>query len=597
MNWKKMLAVVLSTLGVQQFEKDAEGKDVLSEEQSDKIKGIFGEAFLSTLKKNLSAEESVAQDAEILTTLKEHFDANTDSITADLKTQITALENKNKTLQDTITTLAGQPEEAPKPQAAIAGVGSGNTFRVNMSAPYNVAAVAALQSGQLSAAGSTIDVDPLRTEFGTYLSQGNSMEILRQIYNGFDTGQHMTPKIAITEWRATRAIITSIVQQFSPKWTPAGKSKFTPIAIQNRRHKINVPIVPAEVLDSWLLHLYDERQTVDQMPITKYIIENLIKPAILNDVEMRMIAKGKYKEKAWGDVNEGDAATPPEDGMDGFETILVAAKALANTADDKGVNFFDGQINLLNCSEEEILTFFEGFVDWVSPMYQTLGMNIFTSKEVYIRYKRAYKNKWGAGSGTEKVDFGEDVVDFSSFRLVALQSMFRSPIVFSTPKQNFIMLQNRNTPQSLINDVQKSGYEVRLFGEFWLATGFAIGEAVFAHVPDGYNPKDAITSAWGASTDYQKWNSPSGSAALPVITTQPESHSYEASDSFTLEVVAENATTYQWLKNGQPIPGAKSAELEIDSAEESDEGDYQVMVSNSAGFVLSDVVELTFESL
>ena len=40
--------------------------------------------------------------------------------------------------------------------------------------------------------------------------------------------------------------------------------------------------------------------------------------------------------------------------------------------------------------------------------------------------------------------------------------------------------------------MQKVDYEVKLFGEFWLGVGFAIGEAVFASVPDGYDPATTV---------------------------------------------------------------------------------------------------------
>ena len=57
----------------------------------------------------------------------------------------------------------------------------------------------------------------------------------------------------------------------------------------------------------------------------------------------------------------------------------------------------------------------------------------------------------------------------------------------------------------MINDVQKINYEVRLFGEYWLGVGFAIAEAVFAFVPDAYDPNAEITASLGDHDDYQEW--------------------------------------------------------------------------------------------
>lgn len=591
-NLMKIRGIVLRHLGVTDLSKGEDGREMLTDEQATRLTELFGAEFVVKFRERLSAADAENDAEDILSAVRDHFAGEN----ADLKTQLADALKNVKTLQQTVEQLAADPEPPIVPKKADGGIsGSAKGFRVDMNTSYNKAAVEMLQTGRFSAGETTLDVEPLRREFGTYISQGNNLEIFKKIYSGFPTAKYMTPKTAITEYRAVSGLITSIVQQFTPKWTPAGSGKFTPIVIKNRRHKINVSIVPAEVVDSWLLHLYDESLTVDQMPITRYIINEHILPAVLNDIELRMIAKGKFTEKAWSTVNSGDKGGAPEDAMDGFETVLTEAKKSA----DKGINFYGAKINPLTCSESELLQFFDGFVDWISPMYQTANMSVFVGGEVFRRYKRAYKNKWGAGSGTEKVDFGEDRIDFTNFALVKLDSMYRSPIVFSTPKQNFIMLQNRNSPTNVINDIQKADYEVRIFGEFWLGTGFAIGEAVFAYVPDNYTPYDTIAGSWGPSDEPSAWV-PGEVAAIekPVITTQPEAVSFDDGGKVELSVVATGTSlSYQWYKDGQAIDSATSSKLMIAAAHESDAGNYQCIVSNSTGYALSQVAKVSLNSL
>lgn len=74
-----------------------------------------------------------------------------------------------------------------------------------------------------------------------------------------------------------------------------------------------------------------------------------------------------------------------------------------------------------------------------------------------------------------------------------LDSLHGSPVVFSTTPLNFVGLRHKN-PGPFITDIQKHDYEVRFFCEFWLGVGFLIGEAVFAIVPDDYDPKTSISS-------------------------------------------------------------------------------------------------------
>lgn len=509
MNFKMMMAMVLRILGIANFNKDASNKMVLEEAQETKLKETFGAEFTNIFTKGLSdftesnAEQnsSAAQDAggigdQMMEALRQH---NANALNAKMEgvlTKMADLETKNQTLEGLIAKLSDTEETLPEANGGFkisSKEGVAAVMKVNMSKPHYKAVTSFMQTGSaMAASGTTIEVGDLKQEFGTYLNIQRNLDIITQLFQGFTSAKYFKTVFAVTEWRASQALITSVVQQFSSEWTPSGKAKFTPITIKNRRHKINVPIKPAEVLDSYIFFLYDEQLSPDQMPITKYIIENLIKPKILQDIELRMIFKGKFVEAL--DVEENDAATPPEDAMDGLETILVEAKASA----DKGILFFTPSFayNWVNASDEDVIKFFNEYVDWISPMYQGFAMNVYCSREHWKRYRRAYKNIWGTNSG-QAGDFGTDTIDFSTNTLVPLDGMYGSPVLFATPKDNMIKLRNKNEVPNIINDIQKSNYTVKIFGEFWLGVGFAIGEGVFAYVPAGYNPKTKVVATHG----------------------------------------------------------------------------------------------------
>ena len=509
MNIKMMMAMVLRILGIAAFKTNASSKMVLEEAQETKLKETFGEEFTQIFTKELSeftessAEQNsaAAQDAggvgnQMMEALRQHNAKALDRKMETVLQELAAVKTANQTLEGLVAKLSDTEEELPEANGSIvipAKEGVASVMKVNMSKPHYKAFSSFLQTGSAMAAqGTTIEVGDLRQEFGTYLNIQRNLEIISQLFVGFTSAKYFKTVFAVTEWRASQALITSVVQQFSSEWTPTGKTLFTPIMIKNRRHKINVPIKPAEVLDSYIFHLYDESLSPDQMPITKYIIENLIKPQILQDIELRMIFKGKYVEAT--NVQENDAATPPEDAMDGLETILVDAKA----AGDKGINFFtpSAAYNWLTATDAEVIAFFEAYIDWISPMYAGYAMNVYCSREHWRRYRRAYKNVWGQNSGQDG-DFGSDRVDFSNNTLVPLDGMYGSPILFATPKDNMVKLRNKNEVPNIINDIQKSNYTVKIFGEFWLGVGFAIGEGVFAYVPTGYNPKTKVVATHG----------------------------------------------------------------------------------------------------
>jgi regulation of enolase protein 1 (concanavalin A-like superfamily)/uncharacterized cupredoxin-like copper-binding protein len=79
----------------------------------------------------------------------------------------------------------------------------------------------------------------------------------------------------------------------------------------------------------------------------------------------------------------------------------------------------------------------------------------------------------------------------------------------------------------------------------------------------------------------------------PEIEAQPESATKVVGSSVTFSVTTYMATTFQWKFNGTNIPGANSPSYTISSVQESNEGTYTVLVSNSFGSVESSGAVLT----
>ena len=79
----------------------------------------------------------------------------------------------------------------------------------------------------------------------------------------------------------------------------------------------------------------------------------------------------------------------------------------------------------------------------------------------------------------------------------------------------------------------------------------------------------------------------------PTITTEPASQTVNAGSAATFTVVASDATSYQWDRNGQPIAGATSASYTLSPAISANNGDsYSVVVSNAGGSVTSSAAAL-----
>lgn len=86
---------------------------------------------------------------------------------------------------------------------------------------------------------------------------------------------------------------------------------------------------------------------------------------------------------------------------------------------------------------------------------------------------------------------------------------------------------------------------------------------------------------------------------LPTITTQPINKTANAGSatSFSIAAFGQPAPTYQWRRNGTNLAGATSATLNIASTTLNDNGVYSVVVSNSAGVLVSSNAILTVPAL
>ncbi|MBS0631586.1 MAG: immunoglobulin domain-containing protein [Verrucomicrobia bacterium] len=81
----------------------------------------------------------------------------------------------------------------------------------------------------------------------------------------------------------------------------------------------------------------------------------------------------------------------------------------------------------------------------------------------------------------------------------------------------------------------------------------------------------------------------------PAITTQPAAATVTAGTAVTFTVAATGTAplTYIWQRNGSAIAGATGASYTIQSPQVADSGSYNVVVSNSAGFAISNAAALT----
>lgn len=101
----------------------------------------------------------------------------------------------------------------------------------------------------------------------------------------------------------------------------------------------------------------------------------------------------------------------------------------------------------------------------------------------------------------------------------------------------------------------------------------------------------------GSSSGADAVATPTPTVVAPAITTQPASVSVAAGGSTSLAVVATGTgLSYQWRLGGVAIGGATAATLSLTNASAAQAGNYDVVVSNSAGSITSAVAVVTVQT-
>ncbi len=100
------------------------------------------------------------------------------------------------------------------------------------------------------------------------------------------------------------------------------------------------------------------------------------------------------------------------------------------------------------------------------------------------------------------------------------------------------------------------------------------------------------TNSAGTATSNPAMLTVLAAAPVPVITTQPMSQTVATGSTTVFTVVASDATTFQWSRNGTAISGATSAMLVLTGANVT-AGSYTCVASNATGSATSNAATLT----
>ena len=541
----------MSILGITNFAKDADGKLFLTAEQKQRLTDKYGEQFVNGFAADLAKMQVEGEEVNLTLSAEEKLELDASRIELqNMKNRIDALEKEKKTFEATIEKLEREPANAGGQKVPVSEIEAQlKKNGVDLSLKHN-RFLADYMQGKVQAAysgDSTIDTSELKTEFGKYVDS-NRLEILKGLFGQTESTQYMSTIITDkTEVRANQAsVIGTVLQQFVPAWTPSGAAKFTPLTIKNYKCKLNVPIIPSDIMEDIIGYMYDEQaSTLQSMPVVRYILFQLIFPK-LDEEREQALATGRYVENVADGGGAFSASTPGET-MDGYLTQLV--DKYNYDADDahttkSGIRWLQKGVEIVTTgSSKNVRKTIDAAVKEVAdlyPLYAKKAMKVHIDPVLADAYRREYleEYKWLKNQdGTHKND-----IDFSNFTFAEMEGLRGTGCFFITPKENFKHLMSHN-PQKVTLRFQEQDYEVKIFGEWWEGTGFWMAEAIFAYIAPAaaitYNGKKNLTVTFANATANaqvgQSFTSPTATVSVNGKTV-----TYESSDT---SVATVNSST------------------------------------------------------
>ncbi|WBL25105.1 hypothetical protein [Zunongwangia sp. HGR-M22] len=307
----------------------------------------------------------------------------------------------------------------------------------------------------------TMQIDDVVKELKSFLK--NNPTLVSAAINRAEIvlDKHTKPLTKIKgKYPQAHTLLTDVVQGFGTEWNELGALRIKHKILKNYHQKVNFAIIPAEILHSYWAELYAENKKPQDMPISKYIVENELLPKVLDNMATLSV-KGKF-----------DPARLDEFGysMVGIEELLSVMHAAVVDPEMKNPTPFKIPMNVLTDSN---------MVDQVTAYERQIPSKIkgkikkvFMSENNVERYILDYEERFGQNK------FQNNVLKtrLGKREIVAIPGM-ETDDIFSTTENNFRRLIDVFDAPS-ITDVQKQDYKVKIFMEFWKGYDFLIEELV-----------------------------------------------------------------------------------------------------------------------
>ena len=307
-------------------------------------------------------------------------------------------------------------------------------------------------------------IEDVKKELGEFVTS-NPTIISTGVYSPEITLNKYTRTITAVKGKFPQfhSIMGRVVQGFSASWTALGEENLKSKKLENFHQKVNFPVIPSQILPSYLGEMYVEGKKLEDHPISKYIIEDLMKK-VIDDIE-DLSQTGEY--------NSTTAAGNYGSSLNGISKVI--SNALASTDHPA----FRIPLNVITSAN--ILDEVKSFEKKLPKKTRKKIKYLFMSENLRMTYMDQYEQEYG--TKVTYTDSDTIKTPLTKMEIVGLSNIPDS-LIFATTEDNMVRLIDvLDKPQ--ITDLQIQDYVLKIFMEFWLGYDFLINELVYVATFDG----------------------------------------------------------------------------------------------------------------
>lgn len=350
-----------------------------------------------------------------------------------------------------------------------------------------VGAEALLTSGALVAAGTAfggikmamgygspalfdIVTTQLESEYGAYYVQGsqNERNLYTQLFESakFDElfEQELTDD---TVHRDSLVTIGAVTQPFQLAWTPTGNSTFKPAPIPLFELKVDFEESSYKVEKTWAGFLHKEGLDESQQPLPVWLLEKLVVPRHIHDVELNGCFNGVYAAPT--------AGTPGAVGtmMNGVKKVIndgitaTTISTIATGAPNADPVLWVGQV--------------EAFVAGIDSKDRKTPMKLAMSEDLALRFKRGNRAKYNMQHN--QLNELMAIADYPNIMVEGYAAMGSSTKIFCSPKSNSKMPVKKNSQRSRFK-FETVDRRLKAWTDYWKGYGFVDHSRVYTNDQD-----------------------------------------------------------------------------------------------------------------